>query len=127
MWFRVAKAGGRIGYQRRVLLRYRVREGSLSGGQFTGVERGISVVEHLVGRHRLTGPEGRAAGQMLRRYRAQLELLYAKQAIRHGAFPEARRRTIQAFRYYPRLKLVGVLGALLVAPSLVRRHLPPDA
>lgn len=125
LWFRLAKAGARIGYQRRVLLRHRVRDEGLSGDQFAMAERGISVISHLLEQSALSGPERRAANRTLRRGQAQLEILHAKEAIRRGAFAEARQRMIQAIRTTPRIKLLGVLAALVVAPGLVRRRLPP--
>ncbi len=47
LWFRLAKKGAKIGYQKKVLLKYRVRPHSLSGTNIERSKRSICALDEI--------------------------------------------------------------------------------
>ena len=125
MWVRLAKRGARIGYQRKVLLRYRVRGGSLSGDTFAQAERHFDVLSRLREKlgPELTTAERSALERQLAESRALADTETGKRLLARGDYRGARRSFADANRHYRRPKLFIVRMLLLIAPGLVRRVL----
>lgn len=119
LWFRLAKAGARLDYQKKVLLKYRVSPTSLSGGSIQRVERSIAVYQILEKKHRLTGEETDKLQRQLKLSYADLEIEKGKYNLIRENFPEARRNFREANKYYRKLKYSALDSCLRVNPKLV--------
>lgn len=120
MWFRLAKGGAKIGYQREILLKYRVRPTGVSGNNVMRAERNISSLEFLKEKYELSPDEQDALEQKLTECQALLNLETAKSCIVRRDYEEAAKHMNNANRYYRKVKLSLVLFLLSVYPSLAR-------
>lgn len=127
MWFRLAKRGARIGYQTKVLLKYRVRAGSLTGNHVQQAERNIHALEGIRAKFELTGEEAAAWEKQMKIATAMWNVETGKAQILNGDFRAARRSFAAANRFYrkPKLFLVGVM--LKFAPGLLRKMFAAQA
>lgn len=123
MWFRLAKKEAKIGYQRRVLLQYRVRETGLSGDPVKTAERNISVLEGIRRKYDFTPAEAAAWQRMMRLSQAMWRVECGKAALRNGDFQTARKHFAQSTPLYSRTKTVLLDFALRIAPRQVQKYL----
>lgn len=119
LWFRLAKAGARLDYQKKVLLKYRVSPTSLSGSSIQRAERSITVFQILEKKHRLTEAESRELQNQLRLACADLEIEKGKYNLIQENFSEARRNFREANKYYRKFKYSALDSFLRVNPKLV--------
>lgn len=121
MWFRLAKRGAKLGFQQRVLLKYRVREGSLTGNHVELAERNVTVLEGIRGKFELTESEEAVWQRQMKIAKAMLNIEKGKAQILNGEFTAARKSFAAANRFYrkPKLFLVGLM--LKLAPNLLQR------
>ncbi|HEX7023795.1 MAG TPA: glycosyltransferase family A protein, partial [Gemmatimonadales bacterium] len=120
LWLRLAHAGVRIGYQQAVLLKYRIREGSLSGNAIAQAQRELGVFERIGEKLPLDATERRIVERQIHRLRGRLEIAKGKACLtaRDYAGARAHFRAAGWERGGPKLVLVRVLAR--VAPSLLR-------
>jgi teichuronic acid biosynthesis glycosyltransferase TuaG len=118
LWFRLAKAGARLDYQRRVLLKYRVRPNSLSGSNVLRAERNITSLEIIREKNTLTASENRVLEEQLEIARAELEIETGKFNLTRGNFAEARRNFRRANEYHQKFKFKALLFLLAINPRL---------
>jgi glycosyltransferase involved in cell wall biosynthesis len=121
MWFRLAKSGARIGYQREVLLKYRVRAGSLTGNHVQQAERNVTALEGIKRKFELTDSERTAWERQMKIATAMWNVEKGKAQILNGEFAGARESFAAANRFYrnPKLSAVGLM--LRFAPRLLQR------
>ncbi len=118
LWFRLAKSGARMDYQRTVLLKYRVRPNSLSGSNVQRAERSIRALEIIESKHDLNELEKRALAARMEEAFAELELEKGKFNLAQENFDAAGEHFRQANEYYRRLKLGIVIRLLKTYPQL---------
>jgi glycosyltransferase involved in cell wall biosynthesis len=121
LWTRLAHRGARLGYQRKVLARYRVREGSLSGDAQNRLAREWKVTRHIADAYDLTAQERAEVERMLARQRAATDLERGKSLIAEGRFGEARSAIAAARGVLGGWKLSAALLMLKVAPRLLSK------
>jgi glycosyltransferase involved in cell wall biosynthesis len=121
MWTRMAKRGARLAYQRKVLLRYRCREGSLSGDEMNRLKREIRVYSHIKDTYDLTPAEQAALSRAMELQKAAVALADGKIRLHGERFDEARVSFEQAHRILGGWKLGATVVMLRVAPRLLRR------
>ncbi|HEV2915782.1 MAG TPA: glycosyltransferase [Pyrinomonadaceae bacterium] len=121
LWMRLVRAGARFGYQRKVLLRYRVHADSLSGDAIQQIERELIVFEKMLGRDDLSPHERRTVEGAIVRLRSHLKLEHGKLRLAHGDFAAASLEIKDANRLQRRLKLRLVLLWLRIAPRSLQR------
>jgi len=121
MWTRMAKRGARLAYQRKVLLRYRCREGSLSGDEMNRLKREIRVYRHIADTYDLTPTEQTELSRAMRLQEAAVALADGKIRLLGERFEEARASFEQAHRVLGGWKLGAAVLMLRVAPRLLRR------
>lgn len=121
LWARLAHRGARLGYQRKVLVRYRVREGSLSGDAQNRLAREWKVTRHIGDAYELTAHEREEVERMLTRQQAAIDLERGKTLLGQGRFAEARACIAGARRVLGGWKLTAALLLLKVAPRLLLR------
>lgn len=119
LWFRLAKSGARLDYQKKVLLKYRVRPNGLSGGNVQRGERAVAVFKSLEKNYRLTGGEREKLDKQLDLAAADLEIERGKYNLVLENFAEARLNFCEANKYYRKLKYTALCSLLLVTPVFV--------
>ena len=121
LWLRLAKHGARIKYQKKVLVRRRVYEGSLASNPINSFAGEISVLEKTRQRNDLTQGERAAILRTLELRRATVEVHKGKQRLSAGEFKAALTAFRTANDYFHSWKLRLVVLCLRVAPRLLQR------
>ncbi len=120
-WLRFAAAGYQIGYQRKVLVRYRKHPESLSADPTWMAQSSLRVLTKAVA----FWPEGSEEARLLASARvgkaAQLATLRGKVALRNGDSGEAVRQFREANLYFRSMKLRAVILLLRLAPGLLKQ------
>ena len=119
LWFRLAKSGARLDYQKKVLLKYRVSPVSLSGGSIQRAERSITGYQILEKKHDLTEAESCELKKQLELAFANLEIEKGKYNLIRENFAEARLNFREANKYYRKFKYSALDSFLRVNPKLV--------
>jgi teichuronic acid biosynthesis glycosyltransferase TuaG len=119
LWLRLAKAGAAIGYQRKILLKYRVSPNSLSGNSIQRARRTVDGLNLVKEKLELTPPEEKVWRETFAEAEAELFLEIGKAHLMREEFAEARKNFRAANAYYkkPKLKLIDL--ALIVSPRIL--------
>lgn len=120
LWMRIAKQGGRIVYQRRVLGRYRRHADSMSADRVSALEAFLAVLAKAAADPGLTAAQRRAVERQSRLERAHLELQKGKRAFLAGDTDTAVYHLAQANIHFQSVRLTFVLLLLRVAPRLLQ-------
>jgi hypothetical protein len=120
LWLRILKQGGRIAYNRKPLLKYRVRQGSLTSDPVWLYQNVLKVFEKVGRTMDLTPEERRTLDQATQSRRAWLELELGKKALSGGDSEAARIHVDRANRHFHKRKLSLVVGLLRYAPWVLR-------
>ena len=121
LWFRLAKNRVRIGYQKKVLLKYRVRPGNLTGTNVDRAARSISVMNHLREKYVLDEHEIETWEKQFALFEADLELEKGKLCLVKGDFADARAHLAKANKFYRKPKLFLINWLLRLSPELTVR------
>lgn len=122
LWLRLARRpGARLNYQRAVLVRRRVYEGSLAADPIKSLEGELAVLGGARRWDDLSPTERAAVEQTHSRRHAEVEVLRGKRSLLAGEFEPASRAFRAALRYRDSWKLRTVLIGLRFAPYLVQR------
>jgi glycosyltransferase involved in cell wall biosynthesis len=122
LWLRIAQSGALIGYQREVLLRYRVRPGNLTGNTLQRTERGIEALTNARALP-LRERERQVLERRLTRQHLELELENAKRMLLAGDHAGARRRLWSVVARHPHPRLLAILLGMYLAPGFLQRRL----
>ena len=120
MWLRIARQGGRIAYQRRVLGHYRRHAGSNSADPVVTIEGFLAALAKAARDPNLTAVQREVVDQQCLVERACVELHKGRQAFLAGDAEGAVHHLTRANAQYKSLKLATVLMLLRVAPSFLR-------
>jgi hypothetical protein len=120
MWMRIARLGGRIAYQRRVLGCYRRQAGSLSSDRVSMVEGFLAVLAKAERDPGLTAAQRDAVERQVAVEQSKLELHKGRNAFLAGDAAAAVSHLRRANAQHKSLKLAAVLMLLRVAPGLLR-------
>ena len=121
LWFGLCKNGCRIGFQHKILLKYRVSSTGLSGGNISRVERAIRAMRLIKTKYDLNEKETVAWKKQIKYFAAQLELEKGKLCLIEENFEQARAHLIEANKYLHTKKLRCVIWLLRRCPFLIRR------
>ncbi len=122
LWVRLAKRdGARMNYQREILARHRVWDGSLASDGIKSVEGELKVLAKVSQRTDLTPKERETLSRTVSLRSASVEVDRGKRSLLHGEFDAAAKSFRFANDYYRNWKLTIVLWCLRVAPQLLRR------
>ena len=121
LWLKMARNGARFGYQKSVLLKYRVHLDGLSGDSIKRVERGISVYQRVERTFNLDDEQKKIIERQLKRFESDLQVECGKSFLLQGNFAAARAAFLKAneFRHSNRLRLIIWLAHF--APRLLLR------
>jgi glycosyltransferase involved in cell wall biosynthesis len=120
MWLRIAKRGGRITYQPRVLGRYRRQPGSLSADPVRLIESLMAVLAKAARDPDATPAELELIDQQCKLHRARLALEKGKRAFLAGSTDTAISDLTMANAQYKSAKLTMILLLLRVSPRFLR-------
>jgi hypothetical protein len=121
LWLRLAKdAKARITYQRRVLVRRRLYQGSLASDSVKSFEGELRVLEKVSRRADLTSRERDALERTVVARRTSAEVIRGKRFLLTGDFADATRSFESANASVPSWKLRLVLWSLRLTPRLTR-------
>lgn len=121
LWIRMALRGAKLGYQRKILARYRYREGSLSGDAVNRVNRELRVFRKILTAYDLTPEQRQQVEMAMRRVTHELNLVMGKEQLDQREFDKARASFREADVLRPSLKLKLVRLMLVLWPDLLRR------
>jgi glycosyltransferase involved in cell wall biosynthesis len=116
LWLRLAKAGARIGYQRKILLKYRVSPNSLSGNSIQRARRNVVGLNIVKEKLDLTPRETEVLNKTLAEAEAELLLETGKAHLLREEFAEARKNFRAANAHYKKTKLKLIDLALAISP-----------
>ncbi len=119
LWIRLAKAGVRLSYQRKVLLQYRCHENSLSGDAINNVVRQLRVYEKIERTYDLSPEERSDVSRMVESLHAELEVETGRLQLLEGNFTNAREAFKKANTYYGSFKLRLTILFLRLSPRLL--------
>lgn len=119
LWLRMAHQGARVGYQTKVLLKYRVRRESLSGDQVQRVEREIDAYQRICAMINLNDAQRKIVEKQLKRLEADLELERGKAFLLGEDFVSARKAFEKANAYRQSKRLGLIINFIKIAPRLL--------
>ena len=121
LWVRLVRHGARANYQRKVLLRYRYHENSLSGDALNQIKRELRVLGKIESSYDLTPVEREEVTKAIAAIETNLELETGKLHLAKGDFAAAREAFLRANATRHSLKLRGALLLLRLAPRLLQK------
>lgn len=116
LWLRIAKNGGKIGYQRAQLLKYRVHLDSLSGDSVTRIEREIDAFQRVRDTIDLTEEQRATVARMIATLEADLAVEQGKSYLLDGQYNEAALAFRVANHHRRSLKLSAITLLTRLAP-----------
>ncbi|HEX3249075.1 MAG TPA: glycosyltransferase family A protein [Pyrinomonadaceae bacterium] len=123
LWLRLAHAGARIGYQRKVLAKYRYRSDSVSASRIKLHQAALRVLNKTRSSMSLSPVEKEALDRTQQRLESILMLERGKDLIVNGELAEARAIFSKARQTNSSWKIPVMLLALRMFPGLLRRYM----
>lgn len=120
LWFRVAGIGSKIGYQKKILVKYRVRLDSLSGSNVERAQRNIVALTAIKDKYQLDEVEMDAWNRQMAVSVAELELEKGKLSLTEGKYGEAKEHISRANEYFRKPKLSLIIALISISPKLTR-------
>jgi glycosyltransferase involved in cell wall biosynthesis len=121
LWVRLLNSGVRAGYHGESLLRYRMREGSLTGDTISAIDRELNVLRRVRDKGILSKPLEAVIENRLTQVEALRETTLGKRQLEARQYGEARRHFLKAHQIRPTRKMRLILALLPVAAPLIRR------
>lgn len=118
LWLKMARNKTRIGYQKQVLLKYRVRRDSLSGDSVQRVEREIDVYRRVREQIKLDDAHEQIIEKQLTRLNAEIEIERGKSFLIEENFTAARKSFQKANEYRKSKRLQMIIFLLETAPQI---------
>jgi len=123
LWLRLARAGARIGYQKKVVAEYRCRPDSISASRIKLHEAALRVLQKTRRGMTLSASEKEALDRTAQRLQSILMLERGKTMIVNGELAEARAMLAKARETNSSWKIRVALLAVRMFPGLLRRYL----
>lgn len=121
LWVRLVRHGARASYQRKVLLRYRYHDNSLSGDALNQIKRELKVLGKIESAYDLTPDEQGEVSKAIEAIKLHLELETGKLHIVKGEFRDAREVFSKLNATRRSLKLSAALLLLRISPRLLQK------
>lgn len=122
LWVRIAKKGFKIGYQEKVLLKYRVHLDGLSGDSVSRVEREIDVFRRVTNSIELSAEENAIVERRVNLLQGDLHVEYGKSYLLNEDFANAAKAFSEANIYRRSWKLKGISLLARFAPKVLLNH-----
>ena len=121
LWFRLAKNGARLDYQKQILFKYRVRPNSLSGTNVARIERSIRGLNIIAGKYELTATEKSILKERSVQCKAEFELEKGKLCLINQEYGQAKIHITAANKFYHKPKLTLIKWFLWLSPKMTLR------
>jgi GT2 family glycosyltransferase len=118
LWFRLCKNGVKIGYQEKVMLKYRIRAGSLTGNNIEKAERGVAGLKIIRDRSNLTESELKIWHKQMQAAEAKLSFEKGKHNLVSGNFADAKKDFVTANEFCRKPKLSAINFLMRLSPHL---------
>ena len=129
LWVRMVSNNARLGYQKQVLLKHRLRSDSLSGNSIQRVERERNVYSQILKKVNLEDKHKQIIDRHLNRLQARKKIIHGKFYFINGDFKAAAENLHDANLYFQSVKLKLIILMLNLAPrfflyiyKFIRRH-----
>lgn len=119
LWLRMAKAGARLGYQKRVLLKYRIHIDSLSGDSIQQIQREIDVYARVKKMIELDTNQAEIVQRQITRLEADMEIERGKSFLLEENFDSAKKSFEKANKYHKSSRLQIIIWLLRISPRLL--------
>jgi glycosyltransferase involved in cell wall biosynthesis len=119
LWLRILRAGGRIGYHRTPLLRYRKHDGSLTSDSVWMAERILESIARAEETIPMSAEEHAAAARHRRKTEREIAMMRGKNAFEAKDWRGALRHYEHANRLAPTRRLQAVCVLLRICPGLL--------
>ena len=122
LWLRLIRdANAKITYQKKVLVRRRMYEGSLASDPIRSYSGELAVLDNVRSRTDLTVEENKLLERIARKRHSRIEVLKGKRLLAVGDFQTATESFFAAKQYQPSMKLSAVLLGMRIAPRMLRQ------
>lgn len=122
LWLRIAKQGGKIGYQRLPLVKYRVSMDGLSGDSVERVEREINAYERVRKSIDMTPAQHEIIDRRVTGLEADLAVEQGKSYLLNGEFRAAAIAFRVANRHRRSFKLAAITAMARIAPKTLLKY-----
>lgn len=119
LWLKLAQNGARVGYQRKVLLKYRVLIDGLSGNLIERAERDIDVFRRVLKNFKLDEKQQNFVRRHIKEVEAELEIVRGKYHLLHKEFGAARDSFEKANKIKKSKRLQIIVWLTRYAPHLL--------
>ena len=119
LWLRLARAGAKFNCHRQPLVRYRLREGSLSDDRVVLARAAIRVYRKLLDANHVTEEERRGLQKAIRLQDAMIDFRLGRKALYAGDRDEALRKLTRANEALNNNRLRAAIFMLRVWPGLL--------
>jgi glycosyltransferase involved in cell wall biosynthesis len=119
LWLRLTHAGAKVGYQRKVLLKYRVRRDSISGNSQQRIQREIDAYDRITKKLELNENQQKIIDERLSILKTALEIERGKGFLLQEDFENARKIFEKANEMRRSLRLKGIILMLKIAPKIL--------
>lgn len=119
LWLKIARHGFQIGYQKKVLLKHRVRIESLSGDSIEQIQRAINVFKRIQNQIEFDESEWQIIRNQIERLNAEKELERGKSLLLQEKFDSALEAFMKANRHKKSKKLQVLIYLLRFFPKLI--------
>jgi len=109
LWLRIARLGAKIGYQKKVLLKYRVRPDSLSGDGISRITRSVEVFKRAARTIDFTNEQRQRVAIRISGFESDLAVARGKILLLDGKFRDAADAFSEANRFRKSPKLSAIL------------------
>jgi hypothetical protein len=121
LWTRMAFSGARLGYQKKILLKYRVHTKGLSGHSAQRINREINAYRRILKTLPLSPEQQKIIENQIEKLNAVLSVEKGKALLLGENFRGAIEEFKTANLYFRSVKLRAVIGMLCIAPRLLLR------
>lgn len=121
LWLRLLASGARMGYTRRVLVRYRKRRDSLSANPIWMAQRVVQVLDRFAARRDVAPDDRAAVAERQAYFRAMLDLVEGKHAFFRLETDAALEHVERANDYFKSRRLRLVCALMRTVPGVLLR------
>ncbi len=120
LWFRLTKNGVKLGFQTEVLLKYRIRIGSLSGNNVQRAERLLFAYRKINEKYALNETELQVLAKQLKIADAGINLEKGKNCLINDKFAEAEKYFSEANEFFQKPKLKIIIWLVRFSPNIIK-------
>lgn len=122
LWLKIAGIGARIGYQEKILLKYRIHLNSLSGDSVQRIERGIDVYRRVAEKMELNPNQREIVRYQLARHEADLLVEHGKSFLLQEDFDAALKAFAKANEFRKSRRLRSIIWLTKMAPRSLLKY-----